>query len=63
MISTASAELPGDGQHWPMFQLGQHFADQPGEPAAEGLEHGVDLGRGEAGAEFIDQRIVGREIA
>ena len=69
MISTASArclagaELAGDGQYRLRILARQHFADQAWQAAAQRLEHRIDFRRGLARAEFIDQRVVRRQVA
>ena len=68
MTSTTSARclpagnLPVSGSSGRLSCTRDRLADQRRQPARERLEHGVDVGRGEAGAELIHQRIVGREI-
>ena len=59
----AGAELADDGQHGMLLLAREHFADQAGQPPRQRLEHRIDLARGEAGAELIDERVVRREIA
>ena len=59
----AGAELADDGQHRPLLLAREHFADEARQAARQRLEHGVDLAGGEPGAELIDQRVIGREVA
>src|SRR5213080_3988181 len=54
--------LPGKWQRRPHLLLGDHLADERGEPPRQRLEHGVDVRGREPGAELIDQCVVGGEV-
>ena len=56
-------EFADDRQHRPLLLSRQHFADQARQAARERLEHRIDFGRRQTRAEFIDEGIVGRQVA
>ena len=54
--------LPVSGGSGARFLQRDRFANERRQAPRQRLEHGVDVGGGDAGTELIDQRIVGREI-
>ena len=55
-------KLAGNRQQRPRVLQRNRLADERGQAARQPLEHGLDLGAREPRAEFVDERIVGREI-
>ncbi len=56
------AKAAGDRQQRLLLLLFERFADHARQAARQGLEDRVDVRGAHAGAEFIDQRVVGREV-
>ncbi len=58
----AGREFAAERRGRPALLDGDRLADEGGQPPRKSLEHRVDVGRGDAGAELVHERIIGRQI-
>src|SRR6185437_16951624 len=58
----AGREFAAERRGWTALLRCDCLADERGKTPRKPLEHGVDVGRGDAGAELIHERVIRREI-
>ena len=58
----ARREFAGERQERPAVLHGDRLANERGQAAGERLEHRIDVRGGQARAELVDQRVIGREV-